>query len=545
MAPGHDERLSVLVVGAGPTGLALAAQLRSLRTPFRLIDRQLDRVHESRALAIQPRTLELLRTIGVADELIERGNDAVELEMHAGGLVRRLRLFDIGLEDTAFPFLLFVSQAETERVLTEYLTAGGLPVERGLELITLASSSDEIDCKLRRRDGKIEEVSARYVIGCDGAHSTVRRLAGIPFEGAAYPQTFALGDLDVQGGLDPAAVHSFVGPVGMLLFFPLGEPAPWRMIGMVPGDIPVDREGKLPEPSLQDLQAIVARYTRDVKLRDPVWLRYFGIHHRQATRYRDDRVFVAGDAAHVHSPAGAQGMNTGIQDSWNLGWKLALVERDEAQEALLDSYEEERLPVGGFVVRFTDRAFSIATSRNPLVRFMRSQVAPRLLPLLAQLRWARASAFRTIAQLNVSYRRSSLVEEGETSPSGGPRAGDRFPDLRLDLDGRTIWIQELLVPTSFHLLLSGPPDDWEAIRIAKLRERYEGVVAVHWMAREGGPGILLDGAGEAFCRLGIERVGLYLVRPDGYVAYRSAGKGLVGLERYLRRWIRRPDQPKA
>ena len=489
MVPAHDERLSVLIVGAGPTGLALAAQLRSLRTPFRLIDRQPDQVHESRALAIQPRTLELLRTIGVADELIERGNGAVELEMHARGLVRRLRLFDIGLEDTAFPFLLFVSQAETERVLTDYLAAGGVPVERGLELITLASSNDEVDCELRRRDGKIDEVSARYVIGCDGAHSTVRRLAGIPFEGAAYPQTFALGDLDVQGGLDPDAVHSFVGPAGMLLLFPLGEPAPWRMIGMAPGDIPIESRGKLPEPSLQDLQAIVSSYTRDVKLRDPVWLRYFRIHHRQAARYRSDRVFVAGDAAHVHSPAGAQGMNTGIQDSWNLGWKLALVERGEAHEALLDSYEEERLPVGGFVVHFTDRAFSIATSRNPLVRWMRSQVAPRLLPRLAQLRRTRASAFRTIAQLNVSYRRSLLVEEGKTPPSGGPRAGDRFPDLRLDLDGLTIWIQELLVPTTFHLLLCGPPDEWDEVRIANLRERYEGVVAVHWMAREGGLGV--------------------------------------------------------
>lgn len=545
MAPGHNERRSVLIVGAGPTGLALAAQLRSLRTPFRLIDRQLDRVRESRALAIQPRTLEVLRTIGVADELIERGNDAVELEMHAGEQVRRLRLFDIGLEDTAFPFLLFVSQAETERVLTEYLAAGGLPVERGFELITLASSGDEVDCRLRRRDGKIEELSASYVIGCDGAHSTVRRLAGIPFEGAAYPQTFALGDLDVQGGLAPDAVHSFVGPAGIMLFFPLGEPAPWRMIGIVPGDIPVNREGKLPEPSLQDLQAIVTRYTRNVRLRDPVWLRYFRIHHRQATRYRNDRVFVAGDAAHVHSPAGAQGMNTGIQDSWNLGWKLALVERGDAQEALLDSYEEERLPVGGFVVRFTDRAFSIATSRNPLVRLMRSRVAPRLLPLLAQLRRARASAFRTIAQLNVSYRRSSLAEEGERSPSGGPGAGDRFPDLRLDLDGRTIWIQELFVPTSFHLLLCGPPDEWEEVRIGNLRERYEGVVVVHWMAREGGPRVLVDRVGEALRQLGIERLGLYLVRPDGYVAYRSVGQDLDGLERYLHRWIRRPDQPKA
>lgn len=545
MEPGNDEQVGGLIVGAGPTGLALAAQLRSLGVSFRIIDRQLSGTRESRALAVQPRTLELLRTLGVSEQLTERGNDAVELHMHAGGRVRRLQLFQVGLEDTAFPFLLFVSQAETEQVLTDYLAAGGVQVDRGLELVALTSSSDNMKCKLCRRDGQTEEVSARYVIGCDGAHSTVRELAGIPFQGAAYPQTFALGDLDVEGGLDPEAVHTFMGPEGMLLFFPLGSPAPWRMIGMVPSGIPAHSEGKLPEVSLQELQAIVGRYTHDLELRDPVWLRYFRIHHRQAARYRSDRVFLAGDAAHVHSPAGAQGMNTGIQDSWNLGWKLGLVERGAADVALLDSYQEERLPVGGFVLRFTDRAFSLATSRNPVLRFMRPRVAPRLLSLLAQLGRARASAFRTIAQLNISYRKSSVVEEGEPSPSGGPRAGDRFPDLPVELDGRTVWIQELLGPASFHLLLCGPPDEWDDTRIANLREQCEDAVAVHLLAREGGRGVLQDRKGDSLRRVGIKHAGQYLVRPDGYVAYRSTGEDLSGLERYLGRWIRRPDRPRA
>jgi 2-polyprenyl-6-methoxyphenol hydroxylase-like FAD-dependent oxidoreductase len=539
-----DAQVKVLIVGAGPTGLALAAQLASLGTPFRIIDRELDRVHESRALAMQPRTLELLRTIGVTEELIARGNDAVELQLHAGGRVRRLRLFDIGVEDTAFPFLLFVSQAETERVLTEHLGAGGVSVERGVELVALASSREAVDCKLRRRDGQTEEFRAPYVVGCDGAHSSVRDLAGIPFEGAAYPQTFALGDLDVHTGLDPDAVHAFLGPAGMLLFFPLGHPAPWRMIAMVPGDVQVNSEGGLPEPSLEDLDAIVARYAADVGLRDPVWLRYFRIHHRQATSYRAGRVLLAGDAAHVHSPAGAQGMNTGIQDSWNLGWKLALVAQGQADQALLDSYGEERLPVGGFVLRFTDRAFSVATSRNPLLCLLRSQLAPRLLPLLEKLGRARARAFRTIAQLNLSYRRSSIVEEGEPSLSGGPRAGDRFPDLRLELDGRAVWIQELLAPTSFHLVLCGPPGEWDEARIADLEERYRGLIAVHRVAREAGPGVLQDRGGDALPRLGVEHAGQYLVRPDAYVAYRVAGQDLVELEPHLRRCIR-PRDPVA
>jgi hypothetical protein len=238
-------------------------------------------------------------------------------------------------------------------------------------------------------------------------------------------------------------------------------------------------------------------------------------------------------------------MNTGIQDSWNLGWKLALVERGVAQGALLDSYEEERLPVGGFVLRFTDRVFSVATSRNWILRFMRSHVAPRLLSLFARLGRARAAAFRTIAQLKISYRKSSVVEEGRPSLTGGPRAGDRFPDAHTNLEGRRVWIHELLGPTSFHLLLCGPPDEWDEARLAGFHDQHRGIVAVHHLAREGGPGVLRDRDGAVLRKLGIAGLGQYLVRPDGYVAYRAAGQDLAGLERYLHRWIGQSGRPRT
>ena len=424
-----QEEVGVLVVGAGPTGLTLAAQLHALGATARIVDRQLDRVHESRALAVQPRTLEILRTLGISEKLVERGNDAVQLRLHGGERVVPIRLFDVGLEDSAYPFLLFVSQAETEAMLNEHLAERGIEVERGVELVTFSAHEQQVICTLRHRDGRTEEVRARYLVGCDGAHSSVRQGAGIPFEGGRYPHTFALADLELDGELERDAAHAFIGAAGVLLFFPLGRPATWRIIGMRP-PIPdaLAGEQEPAAPSLADLQRIADAFTSGrLRLRDPVWLTYFRLHHRHATRYRAGRVFLAGDAAHIHSAAGAQGMNTGIQDAINLGWKLGLVASGRAVPELLDTYDPERAPVGRMVVRFTDRAFTIATSANPLVRRARVHLAPRLLRLAARGRRARTAGLRTLAQLNVAYRASPASTEGVPRLRHGPRAGDRLP----------------------------------------------------------------------------------------------------------------------
>lgn len=458
--------------------------------------------------------------------------------MHAGQRVVPIRLFDIGLEDTAYPFLLFVSQAETEAVLNEHLAARGVDVERGVELVALSSGEEDVRCTLRHLDGRTEDVRARYLAGCDGAHSTVRELAGIPFEGGAYPQTFALGDLEADGNLARDAAHAFLGPPGILFFFPLGRPATWRMFGMAPTGTATAREYEQSELSLDQLQAIADAYTRGkLALRDPSWLSYFRIHHRQAAHYRAGHVFLAGDAAHVHSPAGGQGMNTGIQDAWNLGWKLALVDGGVAPDALLDSYEAERWPIGRFVLDFTDRAFSIATSHSPLVRLIRTQIVPRLAPLLLRFDKGRIAAFRTISQLGIRYRRSPAVQEGQPALRRGPKAGDRLPDTRIARHGQACWLQEALAAPTFHLLLCGPADHWDTDRLAALQERYTGLVAMHRLAREAAPGALHDTDGTALTRLGVDLAAQYLVRPDGHIGYRSGGTNLSGLERYLARWL--------
>ncbi|CAN5731597.1 FAD-dependent monooxygenase [soil metagenome] len=532
-----DGRSDVLVIGAGPTGLVLAAQLHAAGASVRIIDRQADRVHESRALAVQARTLEVLSGLGISESLLERGNDAAELCMHRGTRVARIRLFDIGIDDTAFPFLLFISQARTEAVLNEHLTASGVSVERGVELVGFEAGEEDVTCTLRH-GGRKELVRARFLVGCDGANSTVRRGAGIPFEGGDYPQTFALGDVEVDGDLQSDAVHVWPGALGMLFFFPLGEPATWRMMGMSRAGAESDGDRGIGAPSIEALQAICDSHTGgSLKLRDPAWLTYFRLRHRQAARYREGRVFLAGDAAHVHSPAGAQGMNTGIQDAWNLGWKLALVARGAAGETLLDSYDAERRPVGRFVVSFSDRAFSIGTSTKPLIRFLRARAAPRLAPLVLHSRRGRAFAFRTISQLGIHYRGSPLAEERRPELRAGPRAGDRLPDARIARDGESCRLQEVLGAPTFHLLLCGPPDAWPAPQLSSLSDRFAGLLSVHELAPGAAPGVLHDTRGEAFARLGVKEAAHILVRPDGYIGFRAGGTDLRSLDAYLARWL--------
>ncbi|MPV35944.1 monooxygenase [Georgenia subflava] len=530
--------VDVLVVGAGPTGLTLAAELARNGTSFRVVDRNLDRAHESRALAIQPRTLEVLATLGLSEDLLEHGNAATLLRMHFGRRTVPVRLFDLGLDDTAFPFLLFLSQAETERILVNHLAARGAQIQRGVELTGLRDEAGAVVCGVRSPGGREETVRARYVVGCDGAHSTVRHAARIDFRGAAYPQTFVLSDLEADG-IDPGSAHVFVSGRGMLFFFPLGTPATWRLLAMRPraDTTPVERP-----VTLAEVQALTDAYATGVRVHDPVWMTNFQLHNRGAARYRSGRVFLAGDAAHIHSPAGAQGMNTGIQDAINLGWKLSLVAAGIAAPRLLDTYEPERAPVGRSVLRFTDRAFTIATSTAAPLRVARTWLAPRVIPLALRMRPGRATAFRTVTELRIRYRRSPLSVEGPGAPRRGPRAGDRLPDAPLTTPaGKPSTLHALLATPGFHLLLCGPPRAWTEGTTTMLAEHYASL-SVHCLSPQPTSGVLHDPTGVVLDRLGIasRSTAHLLVRPDGHIAYRG-GRDLRGLHAYLATWIGWPE----
>lgn len=537
---GHGSGTDVLIAGAGPTGLTLAAALAAHGIRPRLIDRGTGPVPESRALAIQPRTLEVLAGFGVTDRLVAAGNRTVRLAVHAPGRKVAVPLFDLGLADTAYPYLLFLSQAETERVLADHVAAAGVAVERRTELVDLRQTGQVAVATLRHQDGREEAVPTRYVVGCDGAHSAVRRLAGIPFRGGTYPQRFVLADLEADG-IEPVAAHAFLSPTGILLFFPLRRPATWRMIAMhssgdpAPADAPV---------TLADAQAIADRHAGGVRLHDPVWMANFRLHHRAAAAYRSGPVFLAGDAAHIHSPAGGQGMNTGIQDAVNVGWKLAHVLHSWSGNELLDTYQSERAPIGEQVLRLTDRAFRAATSTGRVAGFIRTRVVPRVLPIALGSSRGRAYAFRTVAELSIRYRRSPLAVEGPQPPRRGPRPGDRLPDAPVRAEGGTVRVaatpvppdavtaargagparlHALVAPPGWHLLLCGPSDTWDGV-VTEIRDRYRGLLAVHLLPYAGPLCVPGDTA-------------QYLIRPDGHVAYRAGGTDLAGVGRYLRRWL--------
>jgi 2-polyprenyl-6-methoxyphenol hydroxylase-like FAD-dependent oxidoreductase len=546
-----NQPLDVLIVGAGPTGLTLAAQLRSFGISFRIIDRNPERTHESRALAVQARSLEVLQSLGLGEMLVERGKASARLTIHfENALPVQTTLGEFAASDTRFPFILFVSQAETEAVLGDHLAVAGVVIERGVELIDFAAVGDAMDCVLRAADGQEERVLARFVAGCDGAHSTVRKRATISFQGDAYRHDFLLGDVEVDGPITSNTLHAFAGRSGVAVFFPLRSPRTWRVIAMAGAARHIERERGAPEESLssalslQELQATADRATGgQLRLRDPAWLARFRLHHRQAEHYRAGRVFLVGDAAHIHSPVGGQGMNTGIQDAWNLGWKLALVVQGRANPFLLDSYEAERWPVGRFLLRYTDRLFGIfvrAMSAGAMAAWIRRNVAARVLPRVLASSRLRASAFRFVSELGIHYRDSKLVTEGVPQLTVGPRAGERLPDAKLVCAGTIVHLQAALSGRFLNLLLCGPPDRWDGPKVAALGARYASLLNIHYLAKDESPGILVDASGDALARLGLRRdaeLAQYLVRPDGYIGFRCAGSDLAPLTTYLERWL--------
>jgi len=508
----------VLVAGAGPTGLMLALELARRGIRVRIVDKLAAPSPTSRALVVHARTLELFQNLGIEREFLRVGLQTIGLSAYVEGRhITDVEFGDIGASATPFPFVLFVSQAETERILEQALRQRGVSVERAVALSAFSHDASGVTATLESADGRRETLRCRYLGGCDGAHSVVRHGLGLNFAGAAYAQDFVLADVRVDWALARDRLMLFLGRRGLMAVFPMPEGV-LRLIVAVPQGF-----SDVTQPlTLAETQKLARHFSAtDVTLSDPVWLARFHLHHRGVERYGVGRVFVAGDAAHIHSPAGGQGMNTGIQDAANLAWKLALVINAQATSRVLDSYSHERWPIGRVLLKRTDRFFEVMATGNAFTVSLRNLLVPRLLPLLARYRWLRKRVFRFISQLGIHYRESPVVRE-RGRWHGGPHAGERAPDAECRRGADTKTLFDAMRGPEHHLLVftgtSTTADSWQQLASAMPFPCRAIVIRRDAATRND----LTDSAGAAYKLYGVaDAGGVYLVRPDGYVGVRA------------------------
>ena len=520
---GHMDT-DVLIVGAGPTGLMLANQLARRGVPARIIDRHAGPAIQTRALGVQARTLEIYSHLSIVEQALQLGKRATGANMWAHGQrAARIPLGDIGRDLSPYPFLLILGQDDNERLLGEALRNRGMAIEWNTELVGLTQDSDRVIAQLKQPDGSTREVSTAWVAGCDGARSAVRELNGIAFQGAPYEDVFFVADTQMTGPMVPDELNVYLWRQGFHLFFPMRGTDHWRVVGIVPPELRGRNDLTLDEV----IPSIRKEAGSGLTFRSCSWFSTYRIHHRRAERFRERRCFLLGDAAHIHSPVGAQGMNTGLQDAYNLGWKLALVVSGRAQAALLESYEAERIPVAQRLLSTTDRAFSLVVSDRKLAGIFRTQVFPKLLALAMRLDRVQKLAFLTISQTGISYPDSALSESMPGLPAGAPRAGDRFPWVRLKFSAE-----------------SGPEDLY-----GKLDDtRFTLIVFGQPLPPGGVPGLgdLLRSYpvpndpvnDQELARAEIPRIAFYLLRPDGYVGLSGVKLDTAAITRYLTERLR-------
>jgi 2-polyprenyl-6-methoxyphenol hydroxylase-like FAD-dependent oxidoreductase len=495
----------VLIAGAGPTGLVLALWLTRLGVPVRIVDKLVEPGTTSRALAVQARTLELYRQIGLADTLTERGVrlDAVNFWV-TGRRVARAVFGAMGTGISPFPYALIFPQDEHERVLIARLAGNGVKVERPVELIGFEDAGSHAVARLRHADGHEEQCETPYLAGCDGARSTVRETLGIGFPGGTYERMFYVADADAHGPAIDGQLHASLDEAEFVIIFPLEGDGRARFVGVV-RDAAVAKQDAL---TWDDVSAdLLGRMRVDVDRIN--WFSSYRVHHRVADRFRSGRAFLLGDAAHIHSPVGGQGMNTGIGDAVNLAWKLAGVLRGRADASLLDTYEPERIAFARRLVATTDQAFILVTSRGPIARFVRVRVVPRVVPLLFALKAVRRFMFRTISQTAIRYPGSPL----SVGKAGRVRGGDRLPWVRLDGGD-----------DNFAPLASL---DWQ------VHVYGERTAALSSACRQRGLALHVFPWRASMRRAGLARNAGYLVRPDGYVALADPEASAITLVRYL------------
>ena len=512
-------KIDVLVVGAGPTGLLLASELARRGVGVRLIERRTSPAEHSRALAVLPRTMEMMDQLGLANAFINPSHQAKGICFYGRD---RKEAFRSSMNDlpSEFPFFLLLPQTETETILVNHTRKAGVEIERGVGFVSMVQSGQRVLATLERMDGTTERIDASYVVGCDGSHSAVRQASGLEFQGEGYGQSWLLADVLLDPGLDPNWLHGFTSVDGPIFFFPLPNHI-WRIVLLRKRG-----ESATAEVSMNEIvETLNKNHLGHLRARDPSWLAGFGIHHRRTLQLRMGLVFLCGDAAHVHSPAGGQGMNTGLGDAFNLGWKLALVIHGNAREEILDSYEEERMPVIDGVMRMTDQMTKLITARDGPWVWIREWI----LPIVAKMGFAAKMAMR-LSQLSMGYPHSSIVLPGRVA--AGSKPGERVPPLSFfDLATKRVSRTPDLFGKGKIVFLVMPDLGIGSVGMREVMDGRLDLIDWQWMINRGagrptearcGELVWVDDEGKVREELGMEdHPSFALLRPDGIVMARG------------------------
>lgn len=495
---------NVLIVGAGPTGLTLALWLTKQGVSVRIIDKTAEPGETSRAMAVQARTLELYRQLDLTDAVISAGHKNPAMNIWVRGKRKaHVVMTDAGADITPYPFVLIYPQDKHERLLVERLYSLGVRVERQTNLINFEDKDEFVRVRLRLPDGSEQLCDTKYLAGCDGASSLIRHQLGTSFEGGTYKQVFYVADVEVEG-LEPSGeLHIALDKEDFVLLMAYSKENKYRLIGTVK-DERADRAETL---KFEDVSHDAIKGL-GIQISKVNWFSTYHVHHRVAVDFRVGRTFLIGDAAHVHSPAGGQGMNTGINDAINLAWKLAAVLKSKATDSLLDSYALERQQFARKLVDTTDKLFSLVTSEGNFANFVKTRIAPIFISLAYKFDCVRRAMFRLVSQTMINYHDSPL-SEGE---AGSVKGGDRLPWVSTGSTDNYVPLSN--IEWQIHVYGQAKPDmqAWCEMHRVPLH-------VFDWTISHQKNGLAKDA--------------LYLIRPDTYVALANQEGSTEALNDYF------------
>jgi 2-polyprenyl-6-methoxyphenol hydroxylase-like FAD-dependent oxidoreductase len=507
----------ILIVGAGPTGLSLACQLVRYGIDFVIVERNEGITPYSKAIGVQARTLEIYEQIDLAQRAVEEGTIAGKGRLIVGGEVRgELEVSRLGEGLSPYPFVLMLEQSKNENLLYEYLRSHDKDVRWRTELKSFSQNDAGVTAQVETGDGVGQTIAAKYLVGCDGPKSLVRHNLGLLFEGSTFERVFYVADAQIDWNFSHDAVHICLSPDSFVVFFPLKGEKRYRIVGVFPEEFAKD-EGDI---LYEEIEARIKEEAKlELEIHDVEWFSTYKVHTRHVSKFSEGRCFLAGDAAHIHSPAGAQGMNTGIQDSYNLAWKIALVLRGKTNEKLLETYNEERLANAKHLLKTTDRIFELVAGSEWIVSFVRMHIFPPLAKYVLSIETVKKKLFPLLSQIGIHYRESSLSAHGGDEEFR-VKAGDRMPYVLVD--GQSLY--ESLRHPKFHcVIFSNAADDLQAMK-SELENEFIDLIDFNIVPLDPN---LTDVFGN-------DKGFSLLLRPDNYIGLISTESATDEIRNYLK-----------